>query len=148
MARPSPGPTPDPLAALGPARPLWDAFLARAAADLPAAEIGWKSYAGKTGRQCVIRLKDRNLAYLKPGEGSFLVSVALSDGAVAGLAGSKLPASLIEEIEAAPKYPEGRPARVLVSSSSGVKHAVTLLALKTADVLRAKPKPRPSPRRK
>lgn len=136
MAPPSPGPTPDPLAALGPARPLWDALLARAAADLPALEVLWKTYAGKTGRQCVIRLKDRNLAYLKPGAGSFLVSVALSDAAVAALGASTLPPSLIAEVRASPKYPEGRPARVVVDSPAALEHAAALLAIKAADVRR------------
>lgn len=140
----------DPLAALGAARVHWDVLVARIAAGVPAAEIAWKTYAGKSGRQCVVRAKGRNLLYFKPGVGEFLVSTALSDVGVAGLAGSSLPPRLIEAITAGPKYPEGRAARVVVRSKETLKVALTLLAIKVADVSRAKAKPtalRQKPRR-
>ena len=130
------------LDALGSARSHWDAFLAAASGAAPEVNVVWKEYAGKTGRQCVIRMEDRNLAYLKPGEGWFLVSVALSDAAVAGLGESKLPKALIKEIEGAPKYPEGRPARVQVDSAATLKTALALLAIKAADVVETKSKRR------
>lgn len=103
----------------------WEAFLKHVRAAAPDAEVVWKTFAGKTGRQCVIRGKDRNLAYLKPGDGSFLVSVALSDEAVAGLKAQELPEALIAEITASPQYPEGTPARVRVDSAKSLAHAAT-----------------------
>jgi|GEM_PF-80568 len=135
-----------PHADIGPdlaaAQPHWDQFLQWVGANLPDAEIVWKDYAGKTGRQCVIRMKDRNLAYLKPAAGSFLASVALSDAAVADLDDSKLPEALIHEIRSSPKYPEGRPARVCVDSIPTLKMATALMEIKIADRLRAKSKRR------
>jgi len=127
-------PIPDPLAALGKARTHWDAFLARARADVPEAEVAWKTYAGASGTQCVIRMSGRNLAYLKPGEGWFLASFALSDAAIVRLSEARLPAELIQEVEASPKYPEGRPARVRVDSAAACRTAAKLLAIKAADV--------------
>ncbi len=124
---------------LADARPHWDAFIAAAADLAPNINTQWKTYAGASGRQCVIRLGEKNLAYLKPVDGSFLVSVALSDDAVAGLASAKLPKALLDEITAAKKYPEGRPARVTVSSPATLKTAKTLLAIKLADVSAKKP---------
>jgi len=105
---------------------------------VPDVEIVWKTYTGKTSRQCVVRMKGRNLVYLKPSEGGFLASMALSDAAVATLADAKIPKSLIEEIESSPKYPEGRPARVHVHSTSTLRTAIALLAIKQSDVLRMK----------
>ncbi|MCK6484440.1 MAG: DUF3788 family protein [Phycisphaerae bacterium] len=128
----------DPPDGLGAARALWDQLLARVRAELPEAQVVWKVYAGKSGRQCVIRMKDRNLAYLKPGDGCFLAGFALSDAAVALLADAKLPAEFVEEVRSSPKYQEGRPARVRVDSAATLKTAATLLDIKAADVLGAK----------
>lgn len=137
---PKPDSAPDPaLAQLAAARPHWDAFLASALAIAPNINTLWRTYAGASGRQCVIRRGEKNLAYLKPAEGSFLVSMALSDDAVAGLASAKLPKALVDEITAAKKYPEGRPARVTVSTPATLKTANTLLAIKLADVAAKKP---------
>lgn len=124
---------------LADARPHWDALLAAAADLSPNINTLWKTYAGASGRQCVIRIGEKNLAYLKPAEGSFLVSMALSDDAVAGLAAAKLPKALVDEIAAAKKYPEGRPARVTVLSPANLKTAKALLAIKLADVAAKKP---------
>lgn len=132
----------DAPADLGAARLHWDALLRRLLADQPNVDILWKDYAGKSGRQCVIRLKDRNLAYLKPGIGFFVVSMAMSDKAVGCLAQSKLPQALVEEIASSRKYPEGRAARVRVDSAATFRIAATLLAIKSADVLGAKSKGR------
>lgn len=144
--------TPDPaveasLDLLADAGPHWDAFLAAAADLAPNINTRWKTYAGASGRQCVVRMGEKNLAYLKPADGSFLLSMALSDDAVAGLAAAKLPKALLDEITAAKKYPEGRPARVTVSSSATLKTAKALLAIKLADI-RAKKPSRAMPRGK
>jgi len=135
----------EPPADLGAARSHWDALLRRLRADQPDVEILWKDYAGKSGRQCVIRLKDRNLAYLKPGIGFFVVSMAMSDKAVGCLAQSKLPQALVQEIASSRKHPEGRAARVRVDSAATFRIAATLLAIKSADVLGAKSKGRAGP---
>jgi len=119
---------------LAAARLHWDALLAAASQLAPNINTQWKTYAGKTGRQCVIRMGEKNLAYLKPAEEAFLVSMALSDDAVESLATAKLPKSLMSEVAAARKYPEGRPARVTVSSAATLKTAMTLLEIKFADV--------------
>lgn len=123
---------------VGTALQQWEAFLEQARAAVPEAEIVWKTYAGKTGRQCVIRSKARNLAYLKPADEAFLVSMALSDDAIAGLEASKLPKALVAEIKATPKYPEGTPARVRVDSAKSLEHALVLLSIKVADTAKAK----------
>ncbi len=129
-------------AALGCSLEYWERFIALVRAELPGAEIGWKGYPGSSGRQCIVRMKKRNLAYLKPGEGEFTVSFALSEAAVASMADARLPQALIEEVKAARRYPEGRAARVRVSSVATLKTAAALLAVKLADVLRAGEKPR------
>lgn len=118
---------------IGAALQHWNAFLDGVRTQAPDVEIAWKTYAGKTGKQCVIRGKDRNLAYLKPGDGSFLFSTALSESAVAALSRSNLPKALIAEVEAATKYREGTPARVRIDSAKTLKDALTLLAIKIAD---------------
>jgi hypothetical protein len=132
---PKPDSAPDrALAQLADARRHWDALLAAAADLAPNINTLWKTYSGASGRQCVLRVGEKNLAYLKPADRSFLVSMALSDDAVASLAAAKLPKALVDEITAAKKYPEGRPARVTVSTPATLKTAKALLAIKLADV--------------
>jgi hypothetical protein len=131
---------PDPE--LGAALPLWRTFIEKARALAPHAEILWKTYAGKTGKQCVIRGKERNLAYLKPQTASFLVSAALSDAAVATLGVSKLSKDLVAEVQSSPRHPEGTPARVRVDSAASLEQALALLRIKIADAGPVRTKPR------
>lgn len=110
----------------------WDSFVAHARAAGVGVEAGWKHYAGKTGWLFVARDKRRNLVYLRPDTKCFGVSLALSEQAVTEAVAADLPDDLVAAIQAAPKYPEGRPARLTVRTAQHVAIAKQLLALKLA----------------
>lgn len=116
--------------ALGPAKRSWDGLVASLRDGAPQCAADWKHYAGKTGWVFVARRQRRNVLYLKPLERRFLASLALSDAEVRAAEQADLPPELVESIRTSPKYPEGRPARVEVSTAADAKIVRALLAIK------------------
>ena len=72
----------------------------------------------------------RAVLWMSPREGRFLASLALRDDAVTALRTAPLPVSLVEEIEGAKAWPEGRPARVMVTNLDHVRWIRTLVGIK------------------
>lgn len=116
---------------LGRAHAHWQTLLARAAALEPKAVGEWWRYK-TSGWTFILRDRKRNLLYLRPQKNAFLASTALAEAAYAAALETDLPNDLLAELRTAPKYPEGRPARVTVRKKSDVQTVLTLLALKTA----------------
>lgn len=115
---------------MGPAKSLWDEFVAEAQRVCPGARAEWKFYAGKTGWRCVMKGGKKNVAYLKPRQGGFMVSLALSEEGVAEAEGAGLPAGLVRSIRESPKLPEGRAARVEVETARQLATAKVLVGIK------------------
>ena len=119
-------------AALGATRPLWDAVLANLEARCERAKSEWKHYGKKHGWQVRVRYRRKSLLYLVPHQGSFLAGMALNAKAMAALDESGLPPELVASIVDGPSYPEGKAARVEVTSPEHVGHVDGLVALKLA----------------
>jgi hypothetical protein len=129
-----PGHAPDDAdlrAALGAARPAWDAILAYLAGR-EGLTREWKFYAGGHGWQLKIKDKKAAVLYLIPRDGSFLAAMPLKDAAVAALPGTDLPADVIRAIQTAKPAVEGRPARIEVTGARQADIVKTLLALALA----------------
>ena len=90
----------------------------------------WKFYGTKYGWQMKVTDGKRAVLYLIPHEGSFLAALALNDQAVAALRSQKIPLPLLREITTAKTYPEGRPARIEVTTKSDLTVVKKLLAIK------------------
>ncbi len=118
---------------LGRAKTHWNRLLTAVEDVSPGAPIEWKYYSAKSGWSLVVRGKSRNLLYVSPRKGSFLVSFAFGDKAIEAAAEADLPAELLASIRAAPKYPEGRPVRVQVRTAADALLARKLLAIKAAN---------------
>jgi hypothetical protein len=112
---------------------------ARLHADL-AAEFGplaekW-SYSGKTARWS-LRLKqrkrDRTILYLIVCQGHFLAAFALGEKASRAARESGLPVAVLEAIEAAPKYAEGRGVWLEVRSKRDADGVRRLASIKLAN---------------
>lgn len=67
------------------------------------------------------------------GKARFTVSFAFGEKAVQAAENSDLPADTIAAIREAPKYPEGRVARVVVTAAAHAKIARQLLTIKLAN---------------
>jgi hypothetical protein len=118
--------------ALGPSKALWDQLLAGLADELNLTVQEWNSYSRKAGWSLRLKLKDRNILYLTPCRGSFSVSFALGDKAVAAARQSGLPQSVIKIINEARRYAEGTGIRIEMKKPRDIKIAKQLAAIKLA----------------
>jgi hypothetical protein len=117
---------------LGPAAALWDRVKAHVqAAHGPFAEEWY--FAGKA-HGWAFRLKDakRAIVYMTPHRGHFVASFVLGEKACTAAREARLPAAVLQAIEDAPRYVEGRGIRVPVRTARDVRTVEALAALKTA----------------
>ena len=98
---------------IGPVSPIW-------------------SYTSKTtGWGLRLRQKVRIILYMTPQTGKFLVSFALGERAVAEAKRRKLSEPLLNAIESAPRYAEGRGVRLEVSAKRQVPGLAALAQVKS-----------------
>jgi len=117
--------------ALGRTKRHWDLVLEQTHRDHPGLADTWMHY-GKTGWTLKVAGRKRAVLWLSPRAGCFLASLALRDDAVKALRSTRLPEALVDEIEGAKRWPEGRPARVRVTSLDHVRQVRVLVGLKLA----------------
>lgn len=117
-------------AQLGKAKPHWDALLAAATEGDASCRAEWVYYKSLKGWRCIVKGGKRTLVHLRPDDGGFLASLALSDGAIDAAEGLGVPASVVAEARAAKMLPEGRPIRVEVKSAKDLRVAVGLVRAK------------------
>jgi hypothetical protein len=115
---------------LGPARAVWDQFLAELSQEHGVNDYEWKSYSPKAGWSLRVKCKARTVAWLSPSDGSFTVAFILGDKALRAVRQIKLPQRVVKAINEAPKYPEGTGVRLKVRSSRDIGTLKTLAAIK------------------
>ncbi len=106
-------------AQLGPAKAVWDQLLAELAKD-GIDLLEWNSYSPKAGWALRLKHLKRNILYLSPSRGCFMVSFALGDKAVQVARGSALPAHVIKVINEARRYAEGTAVRIDVHAAGDI----------------------------
>jgi hypothetical protein len=116
--------------ALGPAKGSWDRLLADLAAELGADVHEWKSYSPKAGWSLRVLRKKRTIVWLSPGNGCFEVVFILGGRAMEAARAAKLPKSVLQALETAPKYAEGTGVRLTVSSPRNLAVLKQLAAIK------------------
>jgi hypothetical protein len=118
---------------LGPTADLWISLKESIqSAHGPLAEE-W-NYSGKAyGWGFRLKQKKRALIYMTPCEGYFLASFALGEKACAAARDASLPASLLDLIEAAPRYAEGRGVRIPVRNREDLESIRKLASIKAAN---------------
>jgi hypothetical protein len=129
---PSRAPTPEELVAvLGPAAPLWASLVDEVRAMAGELVEAWHFGGAAYGWSLRLSRGGRNLVYLTPREGAFLVGVALGGKAiaVAEAAGTVSPRTG-EVIDAAPRYAEGIGVRFEVASAADLGVARELARIK------------------
>ena len=118
---------PPPLDPLGPARPVWDAWLTELTATFGATLTEWKAYSKKVPPALRIAKGKRTIVWLSVCEGFFLASYAIGEKAAAAA-----PPDLAPLLAAAPRYPEGRGVRIEVRSETELPLLRQVTALKLA----------------
>jgi hypothetical protein len=117
--------------ALGKAYPAWARLIELVASRVGPVSQAWGFTSAGTGWGLRLKSAERVIVYMTPREGQFLVSFALGEKAVAAAHASKLPASVLEKIEAAPRYAEGRGVRFEVRQSREVPPLARLAQIKS-----------------
>lgn len=121
-------------AALGPSTKLWKEFVRWMAEEEGVALQEWKGICvHKYGWSLRLKQKSRNIVYLGPGEGCFMVSFVLSDKALQAAKGTHLPQAVADILAAAPHYPEGYGVRLVVHRAGDLPAIRKIAAVKLAN---------------
>jgi Protein of unknown function (DUF3788) len=121
-------------AALGDTAALWSDFVNWMASAEGVAAQEWKGiYVNKYGWSMRLKLKSRNIVYLGPGLGCFMVSFVFSDKALKVAKAARLPKGVALALETAPHYPEGTGLRLIVQKSGDLPAIRKLAAIKVAN---------------
>jgi hypothetical protein len=120
--------------ALGPSRKLWNEFIEWMAEEEGVAGQEWKGICvNKYGWSLRLNQKGRNIVYLGPGEGCFMVSFVLSDEALKAAKELRLPKAAADALAAAPRYPEGNGLRLIVHRAADLPAIRRITAIKLAN---------------
>lgn len=115
---------------LGRSAPLWTSLVDGVASLLEGVTEDW-TFAGRNyGWSMRLRVRDRNLVYLTPCKGHFLVGVVLGERAIEAAQSRGASADVLSLVEASPRYVEGRGVRLTVRSAADVRRAVELVRIK------------------
>jgi hypothetical protein len=121
-------------AALGPTAKLWDEFIEWMAKEEGVAGQEWKGICVKKyGWSLRLKQKSRNIVYLGPGQGCFMVSFVLSDKALKAAKEAHLPKAVADALAAAPRYPEGNGLRLVVQCAADLAAIREIAAIKVAN---------------
>ena len=90
----------------------------------------WGFTSKSTGWGLRLKQPKRTVLYMTPCKGYFLASFALGEKAVKAAHESDLPASILEIIDSAKKYAEGRGVRLEVRSAKDVRNVEKLAVIK------------------
>ena len=115
---------------LGPAKPLWDAFVRHIAAEFAPVTEAWGFYKMWSLR---LKRKRRTIVYLLPRVGHFLCAFVFGGQATEAARRAKLPKAVLKAIEDAPVYAEGRGFRLEVRTEADVETMKALAAIKMAN---------------
>jgi hypothetical protein len=118
---------------LGRATAPWAQLREKLASRFGALSEKW-SYSGKAyGWSLQLKQKKRTILYLIPCRGYFIAAFALGEKACLAARRSGLPAAVLDVIDRAPKYPEGRGVRLEVRSKKDLAGVEQLAAIKMAN---------------
>lgn len=115
-------PGPDDLTTvLGRTSSHWDSLVEHIAAEFAPLEMTWIYPGTSWGWSLRLKQKKRAVLYMTPCDGHFLVGFALGEKAIAAAHESSLPEPVLELIDNAPRYPEGRAVRIEVRKKADIE---------------------------
>lgn len=123
----------DLAATLGRAFAPWNTLRKAIAARFGPLSEEWGFASKNTGWGLRLKQPSRTVFYMTPCKGHFLASFALGEKAVKAAHESDLPASILDIIDGAKKYVEGRAVRIEVRTARDVRNVEKLAAIKMAN---------------
>lgn len=109
---------------------LWNDLIERIGANVADVSMEWGYTSKSTGWGLRLKTAKRVVVYMTPCSGYFLASFALGEKAVKTAHQNKLPHKLLEMIDAAPKYAEGRAVRIPIKSEKDVRNVEKLAVIR------------------
>lgn len=123
----------DLVEALAETQRYWDDLKSILVENFQPLSADWGFSGKKWGWSLRIKQKARTLLYMTPRGGHFVVGFALGQKAVDAAHATDLPRSVLELIDAAPKYAEGRGVRLEVRTDDDLRSVVRLADVKMAN---------------
>ena len=120
-------------AVLGSTAELWKLLISELGTRFDPLALDWRFSGKKWGWGLRLKQKKRAVVYLTPTEGFFLAGFALGQKAVDAAFDNGLPRKVLDTIESAPKYAEGRGVRLEVHSTEDVDSVLLLAKIKMAN---------------
>ncbi len=108
----------------------WNELKGLIASRFAPLSMEWGFASKKTGWGLRLKQEKRTILYMTPCKGFFLASFALGEKAVKVAHESDLPVSVLEVIDSAKKYAEGRDVRLEVKSAEDVRNVERLAVIK------------------
>lgn len=93
----------------------------------------WKHYGQKSGWTLKLLSKKRNLLFVGPEDGYFVIAFVFGDRAVDAVLKSNLPETIKNELLNSRKYAEGRGIRFEIRSDSELENVLQLIRIKLAN---------------
>jgi hypothetical protein len=90
----------------------------------------WKHYGQKSGWTLKLLSKKRNLLFVGPESGYFVIAFVFGDRAVEAVVKSQLPETIKNELLNARKYAEGRGIRFEIRDNKQLEDILTLIRIK------------------
>jgi signal transduction histidine kinase len=115
---------------LGSTAKLWQAIISHVTESYSPITEQWNFAGGKYGWSLRLKVKDRVIIYLTPQKDQFLVGIVLGEKAAEAAHENGLPQAVLNLIDAAPKYTEGRGIRIRVTTQDEVAVVKKLVLLK------------------
>jgi hypothetical protein len=112
---------------------LWNDLQSRITTRFAPLSIAWGYASKSTGWGLRLKQEKRTVLYMTPCQGYFLASFALGEKAVKAAHASKLSAEVLDVIDNAPRYAEGRGVRFEVRSAKDVRDVEQVAIIKMAN---------------
>ena len=90
----------------------------------------WKHYGQKSGWTLKLLSKKRNLLFVGPEEGYFVIAFVFGDRAVEAVVKSQLPETIKNDLQNARKYAEGRGIRFEIRDGRELESVLQLIRIK------------------
>lgn len=127
-------PLEDELAAvLGKKLGLWNDLQSRISTRFTSLSSDWNYTSKFTGWGLRLKQEKRTVLYMTPCQGYFLASFALGEKAIKAAHASDVPVEVLDVIDNAPRYAEGRGVRFEVRSARDVRNVEKLAIIKMAN---------------
>jgi hypothetical protein len=120
----------DLAAAMGRAAGLWDRFILHLQEEHGPLAEEWNFAGAKYGWSMRLKLGKRIIVYLIPGTGQFLAGFVLGERAVEAVRRRDLPRDVVQAVESARAYAEGRGLRLEVRTEKDLRSIQKLAAIK------------------